>query len=334
MALASFNVKERFFRVRFVAPAEKWIFAVEIDYEVFSKPKRSRKAPNSRPEDEEAMRTESSNEDSEDERPNSKGLLLLLTKVADHLGIELLRSSVDQKGRFLHSKVRQKRIEHGRITLAGRLKRKFTKIDELTFKQEFENSVIAFSDEHVNDKHVEVKFRDHIELQAKVTPWQTKKVFWSSIFEHNKHAELFKLASEACKKYGMDLVRMKEIVCSLEKRSRTTTPEIVQKVKEADAVIQLVCMRENDKEKVLFHETWHPEYVWLHSEYAIAHTLGKPIVRLLDTSMPGPICDQFDKYNRDEFFEKVDLRWSNESIKQKFEEVAAELRARLTNSES
>jgi hypothetical protein len=93
-------------------------------------------------------------------------------------------------------------------------------------------------------------------------------------------------------------------------------------------------MRENDKQKVLFHETWHPEYVWLHSEYAIAHTLRKPVVRLLDISMPRAIRDQFDRYNRDEFSEKVDLRWSNESINKKFEEVAAELRARLTNSES
>ena len=127
---------------------------------------------------------------------------------------------------------------------------------------------------------------------------------------------------------------MQDIACSPETRKNTTTPEVVTKIKHADAVIQLVCLRENDKEKVLFLESWHPEYVWLHSEYAVAHTLGKPIVRLLDSSMPHPIKDQFDKYNRDEFTGAIDLRWSNETIQEKLEEVAAELRSRLSSPRS
>ena len=183
----------------------------------------------------------------------------------------------------------------------------------------------------LEDGSVDVEFRDFITLETEVNPWQTKTVFWSSIIEHDKHKELFVLATKACQKFGMNLVKMQDIVCSLESRKSTTTPEVVKKIEKADAVIQLVCLRETDKDKVHFHESWHPEYVWLHSEYAVAHTLGKPIVRLLDASMPSAIKNQFDKYNRDEFIDSIDLRWANESIEKKLEEIAAELRSRLSN---
>lgn len=331
VALASFNVKERFFRIRFISPNDKRIFSVEIDFEVFDFEKRQTRIGELEEEfageKSKGKLNEAKAETAEDHdkrpRPTARGLLQMLCKVAGDLHIDLLRVSVDQKGRYRRGK--KSVIEDGRITLVGKTNSNITESDQAHFKACFDQCL-------EEDEEIRVRFRDYIELSTEVNPWQTKTVFWSSIIEHNKHKELFKIATDACKKYGMNLVKMQDIVCSLESRKSTTTPEVVKKIQNADAVIQLVCLRESDKEKVLFQESWHPEYVWMHSEYAVAHTLGKPIVRLLDASMPYPIRDQFDKYNRDEFIDSIDLRWANAAIQDKLESVAAELRSRLSNS--
>lgn len=48
--------------------------------------------------------------------------------------------------------------------------------------------------------------------------------------------------------------------------------------------------------------------------------------------MPRRINEQFDKYNRDEFIESIDLRGASESIQKNLERVASELRSRLSSS--
>lgn len=167
IALASFNVKERFFRVRFVPSSDKRIFSIKSVFEVNSRMKRQTALSKRERQKREQDQVSTKRPGDKNLRPNSKGLFQLLCRVADSLGIELLRTSVDQKGRYSTTPHRQKVIEKGEITLVGRLTRDLTEPDQVRFKRCFESCV-------VEDGSVAVEFRDHISIVTEVIPWHTK----------------------------------------------------------------------------------------------------------------------------------------------------------------
>ena len=89
-AIASFNIKERFFRLRFIdqETSEKQILNIDVKFEVYKRAIRGNKA------------NEIGSDEADQAPPNSSGLLQLLCKVSDDLDMKLLRISVNQKGKY------------------------------------------------------------------------------------------------------------------------------------------------------------------------------------------------------------------------------------------
>ena len=298
-ALASFNTQERFLRLRFIdrPTSDTRIVSFDIDFEV--------RAPVE----------QDVNSVKDFEQPTSQGLIHLLCQTASDQGINLLRVSTSQKEKRPADGIRPL-VEVGSIKLVGQLPDPHLYADLHKFEKIFR--------ECIQNKSKQVPHCKNIKLIPRIVPWGAKHIFWSSTFNHDRHEELFKLASEATETFGMNLLRVKD-------RSVQTTQTICEQIRNADAVLQFICLRDSDHEKVKFSPTWQPEYVWLHSEYAIAHALGKPIIRIIDTSMPEHIKRQFDKYNRDAYTDSIDLRASALSIEQKLKDIARELRSKLAD---
>jgi hypothetical protein len=277
LAIAAFHPRDRFIRLNFMKRplSDSRIVKATVKYQVHRDPIR-----------------ENENETGIDGR----GLLAQLCKVADahRIAVHRVYSRTNTRYPSDHASAL---IEQGVIDLVGESNVAYQE-EETRLLEQGLRSALEASDSGV-------PYAGRITLDAKVERYQRRRVFWSTVFDHERSAELLRLVEEQAGLFGMEIVQVKEHL-------RPSTATIRQEIQGCSAVLQLICARVNGSGGVNLHRD---EYVWLHTEYATAKALEKPVYRLLDEAMREGERDQFQKIDRDIAIHSINLSFSTDTLR-------------------
>lgn len=313
-AIASFNVDERFVRLNFIPDkAAKRIVRAVVKYHL------------ARPSSDEDQSGFEGPDDADTDKisepipePTTQGLLKALCAVCFDRRMNLLRVRNRVEARFSLDDNRDV-LERGTIIIIAKREKEFDDDSNERLEADLNNVMKTAS--------TMVPFREQIKVKARVSPYETTSLFLSTVFGHSREDELRSIVQSSAGKFGFKTIDVKN-------KLRPTTDEIRHSIDSVDAVLQIVCLREEDKSRAVEPGLWYPEYTWLHTEYAIATTLGKPTIRIIDNSMPGHVQELFQKVDRDKVCESIDLRSSPDDLERIISEAVRELRSSVTGKTS
>lgn len=336
VAIASFNTKERFVRLRFIERhiSDSQFVSIAIKFEVSPREKKlacpgrlgqdyqdvvnRSHTHDETPADSIDMEKSSAPDRKGDpavtETVSSQGLIRVLCKAALEMKLSLKRVSTRVRAMY-PKRVGAEMRERGEIKMVVEMPRPMQPGDLARIERYLNECIYGYDNE--------LPFRNHISLAAKAIPWQTTQVFWSSVFTHDRHEEVFNLVRNSGKTYGMNVVKAQS-------RINEITRHVCTAIEQSDAVLQFVCLRDTGFLDTNNNGARDDAFVWLHTEYAMALALNKPIVRMIDVSVPEKIRRDFCKVDRDVPIEQIDLRWSKKTLEGRIEEVMGELRAKLS----
>ncbi len=95
----------------------------------------------------------------------------------------------------------------------------------------------------------------------------------------------------------------------------SATENVVAKIGECDAFLQLVTLRESEHERLIEGRDLVPDFGWLHYEYGLADALQRRPVRVIDKNVPKALLERYARIRRDTANKYFDTMSSGESIK-------------------
>ena len=142
----------------------------------------------------------------------------------------------------------------------------------------------------------------------KVVTYPHARVFISVANRFVRRADIVPLLKEIAVAQGIEPILA-------ETYTGSATENVVAKVRECDAFLQLVTLRESEHEGLIAGRDILPDFGWLHYEYGLADALQKKPVRVIDKSIPKNLLERYARIRRDTADKYFDTMSSNEAIR-------------------